>query len=94
MYLVVYSEKAKEHLKKFPQETVQRIVNKIFYYRNQENPLKFAKRLKNREIGQFRFRIGDYRAIFDMDYTANPPTITILAIKHRKNVYLRLLSFI
>lgn len=94
MYSVKYSEKAKEHLEKFPQETVQRIINKISYYGNQADPLKFAKRIKNKEIGKFRFRIGDYRAIFDVDHSTAPPTITMLAIKHRKNVYLRLLSFL
>jgi len=94
MYLVKYSEKAKDHLEKFPKETIQRIINKISYYGSQENPLKFAKRIKNTKIGEFRFRIGDYRAIFDVDYSTNPPTITILAIKHRKNVYLRILSFL
>jgi len=46
-----------------------------------EDPLKHARKLIDPRIGTYRFRIGEYRAIFDID----GENIVILRIGHRKS---------
>ena len=87
MYQVIYSTNAREDLKKLEEKTAQRIIKKIFYFSQQKHPLTFAKRLTKVELGRYRFRIGDYRAIFDTDSRGNIQILMILRIKHRKDVY-------
>jgi mRNA interferase RelE/StbE len=53
------------------------------FYASQENPLTFAKRLVAVREGQFRFRIGDYRVIFDVA----KDSIYVLKIAKRSDVY-------
>ena len=63
---------------------VRRIIfKKLSFYFKSDNPLKFAEVLKDKTLGEFRFRVGDYRVIFDV---ASNKAI-ILKIGHRKNVY-------
>lgn len=84
---VVYSEKAIDDLKKLPKETSKRIVKKISFYTNQKDPLDFAKKITDPTLGQFRFRIGDYRAIFDVTKGGKISMLYVLTVKHRKEVY-------
>ncbi len=75
---------AETDLRRLPKDLQRRIIEKIVWYCSQENPLQFAKRLTDSEdLGEYRFRIGDYRAIFDIDDGA----ILILHIGHRKEIY-------
>ena len=41
--------------------------------------------MKDNRFGQYRFRIGDYRIIFDLD--PNTEEVIVLAVGHRKDVY-------
>lgn len=82
-----YTKKALKELKKLPLCKAREIVKKISYYGRQKQPLYFAKRLKHPAFGEYRFRIGDFRAIFDLDQEENINILYILAIKHRKDVY-------
>ena len=45
--------------------------------------MKYAIKLSNKNIGSYRFRIGDYRIIFDIDGN----DIVILKIGHRREIY-------
>jgi len=36
------------------------------FYAQSGEPLKFAERLQGPSLGEYRFRIGDYRMIFDV----------------------------
>lgn len=87
MYQVIYTEKANQDLGHLDFQISKRIIGKIYQYSLVENPLTFAKRLNNSEAGQYRFRIGDYRAIFDVDQSGNIKILLILKIKHRKEIY-------
>lgn len=60
-----------------------RILEKLKFYGAQQNPLVFAEPLKNYKYGSSRFRIGDYRIIFDIE----SDKIVILKIGHRKEIY-------
>lgn len=75
--------KAKKNLKKLPREIGIRIVNKLDFWVNSGDPLKFAEYLHDYELGEYRFRIGDYRVTFDVE----DETIIILAVGHRREIY-------
>ena len=86
-YHTVYTVNATRDLASIPKKIARRIVDKIEFYRIQPAPLHFAKKLTDFGTGQFRFRIGDYRAIFDVDSKGAIHILMILRIKHRKDVY-------
>ncbi|OGC82074.1 MAG: hypothetical protein A2V81_02895 [Candidatus Abawacabacteria bacterium RBG_16_42_10] len=87
MHQVIYTEKANEDLRNIDYSVAKRILKKILFFANQKDPLAFAKRLTNTDLGAYRFRIGDYRAIFDTDRQGNIYLLKILRIKHRKDIY-------
>lgn len=84
---IFYTEKALGDLKKLDRSIAKRIIQKTCYYSEQKDLLSFAKPLKNLRIGKYRFRVGDYRILFDCDEKGNIRILTILRIKHRKDIY-------
>ncbi|MCK5833303.1 type II toxin-antitoxin system RelE/ParE family toxin [bacterium] len=44
---------------------------------------RIAIKLSRKELGSYRFRIGDYRVIFDTD----SDTIVVLRLGHRREIY-------
>jgi len=60
-----FTTHADRQLRKFPHEVQRRIVKKIIFYLNTDNPLHFADSIKGTEGKVYRYRIGDYRVIFD-----------------------------
>lgn len=87
MFRVEYKEPARDDLRLLDNTVARRIIKKVTFYAAQENPLRFAKRLTDFERGAYRFRIGNYRATFDLVENDNVRTIVILRIKHRKEIY-------
>ncbi|MCD6573794.1 MAG: type II toxin-antitoxin system RelE/ParE family toxin [Thermoplasmata archaeon] len=81
MYRIVFTNKALKDLEEIDEETQIRIAKKLKEYA--ENPFKYARKLINPQIGTYRFKIGDYRIIFDVD----KENIVILRIGHRKSIY-------
>lgn len=76
--------RAMRDLKKLPHEIAHRIIEKLEFYGTGRDPLAFAKPLWDPEvIGQYRFRIGDYRVIFDVDNDE----VIVLRVGHRKDIY-------
>jgi mRNA interferase RelE/StbE len=78
---VYFSLTAEEHLARLPRHFQTRIIEKIEYYADQPDPLQFAEPLTG--IEAFRFRVGDYRVIFEVLHG----TLWILAIKRRDEAY-------
>lgn len=81
MYDVIFDEEAIDFLEKLPAQVKERIFNKISS--TKENPLHFFERLEGRT--DYKLRIGDYRAIADIEQ--NDKKIKITRIGHRKNIY-------
>lgn len=79
----IYSSKAERDLRDLPGNIQKRIASKMRFYEKQENPLKHDKKLLHFEMGEYRFRIGDYRVVFDSE----GDKIYILKICKRDNVY-------
>jgi mRNA interferase RelE/StbE len=83
-----YTRQALLDLQALDRVVATRIVKTIERFCSTENPFAFAKPLKGPGKGLFRFRIGDYRAIFRRDpSTGRLLMLLILRIKHRKDVY-------
>jgi mRNA interferase RelE/StbE len=60
-----------------------RVDKKLLRYK--EDPLKYAEKITDPKLGSYRFRIGDYRVIFDLE----GKDIVILRVGHRRDIYRR-----
>jgi len=69
--------------RRLPKGVQKRIINKLDFYTKTVNPFQFAEAIKDKKLGEYRFRIGDYRVIFD----TVKESIIILSIGHRKDIY-------
>jgi len=74
---------AYKELRNLPQSEQRRIVKKIKEYLSGEDPLEYAKKLQGVPGKVYRFRIGDYRVIFDFLGSK----ILIIRVGHRKEIY-------
>ena len=80
---IFYTHKAANQLRKLPHLVQKRIAKKMRFYAQQKDPLKFAKHLTDHREGEFRFRIGDWRVIFDV----KDNIIYVLKIDKRDKAY-------
>jgi mRNA interferase RelE/StbE len=81
---LVYTRRAEKDIKKLDFAKKRQIGNAILKLKN--NPLEHSEKLKYPEIGTYRFRIGNYRVIFDIE----GKDIVILRVGDRKEIYKRL----
>lgn len=81
---IIWHEDAIEDLKKLDKSVSRRIINKVKNHLI-KNPKKLGKPLKGQFKGLLRYRVGDYRVVFVLDYETKK--LIILAINHRKNIY-------
>jgi len=81
MYKIVITKRAIKDLTNIDREMKDRIAKKVREYI--QDPFTHAQKLSNPKIGTYRFRIGDYRIIFDID----GDELVILRIGHRKSIY-------
>ena len=78
------SPKAVGELDHLNRSDIERIVKKLHWFAENFNEVK-PERLTGELKGLFKFRIGDYRAIYSLD--SGKQQIIILAIGHRSEVY-------
>lgn len=81
MYEIIITKRAAKDLESLEADTRRRIGRKLKEYAN--NPLIHSRKISHTESGGYRFRIGDYRIIFDLENDK----IVILRIGHRKEIY-------
>ena len=82
-YNIVFTDESLKDLDSLDKQVIKRMIKKLRWFSEQDNPLDFAKALKYDSIGQYRFRIGDYRVVFD----AEEKKIIILRLGHRSIIY-------
>lgn len=63
-YNIVYTQRAVKDIQKIDSAVKERIGKTLVRYK--EDPLKYARKMINSDHGSFRFRIVDYRVIFDL----------------------------
>lgn len=88
VYRLAYSVIAQRHLRNLPKKEAVKILKKLSSYAHNPHPLRPAKKLKGLKEAHYRYRIGDYRAIFRVDpKTKRLVLLVILKIVHRKDAY-------
>ncbi|MDD5204305.1 MAG: type II toxin-antitoxin system RelE/ParE family toxin [Desulfobacterales bacterium] len=83
MFKLVYTRRAVRDIRRLDPATKRRIGQKLLKY--VEDPLKHAEKITDPELGSFRFRIGDYRVIFDL----KADDVIVLRVGHRRDIYRR-----
>lgn len=80
-YRLIYTERAVKDIKKLDLVSKKRLGDTLNRYK--QDPLGRAKKLTDPQLGTYRFRVGDFRVIFDLDGR----DIVILRVGHRKSIY-------
>ncbi len=80
-YRLVYTQRASRDIQKLEPKVKSRIGKALLRF--ESDPLGCAKRLTNASLGTYRFRVGDYRIIFDLE----GEEIVVLRVGHRREVY-------
>lgn len=85
-YKIVFTERATKQLKKMDKYTSSLIIG--WLEKNVdgcENPRIHGKGLTENKSGQWRYRIGDYRAICEIK--DNEIIVLVLEVGHRREIY-------
>lgn len=78
-----YTHRAARQFARLHRFVQKRIAEKMRFYASQDDPLQFAEHLTDYREGEYRFRIGDYRAAFDVQDSR----IVILKVGRRDQMY-------
>lgn len=82
-YRLVYTRRAERDIRSLDPSMRERLGKSLLQY--SEDPIKHAEKLTDSSLGDFRFRIGDYRVIFDI----LGDEIIVLRVGHRREIYRR-----
>jgi mRNA interferase RelE/StbE len=82
-YRLVFTRRAARDLEALEPDARRRIGEALGRYR--QEPLRYARRMAHPSLGGYRFRVGDYRIIFDIE----GEEIVILRVGHRGHIYRR-----
>ena len=80
-YKILYTKSAFKDIKKLDSVTRKRIKKEI--EKNLKTPISRARKLTDPRIGSYRWRVGNYRIVFDI----HGRTIVVLRVRHRKESY-------
>jgi len=80
---IYFTKNAKKDVESLDSIVQKRIITKLKWYMEQEDPMVFADKLTDFRLGSYRYRIGEYRVIFEVKHN----TIYVNKIKHRKEIY-------
>lgn len=85
-YKILFTDKAKKQLKKLDKHISALIIGWLEKnIENTENPRVHGKCLVENKSGQWRYRIGDYRVICEIQ--DENVIVLVLEIGHRKEIY-------
>jgi mRNA interferase RelE/StbE len=80
-----YKKPAVKEIQKLPPQIKKRLKLKLEWFAYQKDPREFSKPLTKPADAQYRFRVGNYRILFDVE----DRTIIILYVQHRRDIYRR-----
>jgi mRNA interferase RelE/StbE len=80
-YKIVFTRRAAKDISKLDPETKEKIGDALRRYC--KDPLNYARKMIDPSLGSYRFRIGDYRVIFDIE----GDEIVVLRVGHRREIY-------
>ena len=78
-----FTPKASKEFLKLGANLRIRIIAKLDFFCAMENPTEFAEHLTDSTLGEYRFRVGDYRIVFDID----EGDIRVVKVGHRREIY-------
>ena len=81
MYKVLLTQRALKDLDALEKHDRVRIIKKLKEYASK--PLRDMRKLESPKIGTYRFRVGDFRVVFDID----GENLVVLRAGHRKTIY-------
>lgn len=85
-YKIVFTDRAKKQLKKLDKHVASLIIGWLEKnIKDCKNPRVHGKGLVENKSGQWRYRIGDYRVICEIQ--EEEIVVLVLEVGHRKNVY-------
>lgn len=85
-YTVEFTERALKDLRKLDRHTAALILGWVRKnLENCENPRQHGKGLTANKSGQWRYRVGDYRLLAEIE--DNKIRILILNVGHRREIY-------
>ena len=87
MWTIEWERKALKDAKKLDKSARQRIVNYLEKrVLSSQNPYQFGKPLKGNKLGLWRYRVGDYRILCQIEESRL--VVLVVAVGHRKDIYL------
>ena len=82
-YRLSYKKPAVKAIQKLTPAVRARLKQKLEWFIAQPDPLVFAHPLTKPADAQYRYRVGDYRVLFDVSGS----DIIVLFVQHRREVY-------
>ena len=86
-WTIEISEKAFRALRKMDKQTARRIRNELSEIAKLEDPRSRGKALTGNLAGVWRYRVGDYRILCDIE--DGRLVILVVEVAHRREVYRR-----
>ena len=83
VYKLLYKKTAVKDIQKLTPQVRKRLKAKLEWFIAQSDPLSFAEPLTKPADAQYRYRVGVFRVLFDVEAT----NIVILRIQHRREIY-------
>lgn len=80
-YQLVYTKTAVADIHKLDIVAKRSLKKKLELYI--QNPFHYAQKLIHSALGSYRWRIGNYRVVFDIQ----GETIVVLRVDHRREIY-------
>lgn len=80
-YQLLYTPAAQKDIRKLDKVAKNRLKNKLELLAT--DPIYYSKKLIHSDLSTYRYRVGDYRIIFDLD----GKDIVILRVGHRREIY-------
>lgn len=82
-FQLLYKKPAVKDIQSLTPQIKKRLKNKLEWFQSQSDPLSFAERLTKPADAQYRYRVGAYRVLFDVEGN----NLVILRVQHRREVY-------
>jgi len=80
-YQLLYTSLAQKDIKKLDSVAKKRLKSKLELLKT--DPVYYSKKLVHSDLGTYRYRVGDYRIIFDL----HGKDIVTLRVGHRREIY-------
>ncbi len=82
-FRLIYTRRAVRDIEGLDPRVKDRIGKTLLRY--EKDPLRHAEKLTHSDLGSYRFRVGDYRVVFDLE----GEEIVVLRVGHRREIYKR-----